>query len=129
MTVTGREDYCLRPRLRPPCRVEVPVPEGAHIEGSGDLTCDAAIEDCHLLVADPEARRLYELYQATQEGEGLSAGGYHDLGITEFVLSGHPHLEEAYWVGEGVLPELGRRGCGPTPPAPPTPPAAIPFAQ
>jgi alkanesulfonate monooxygenase len=35
---------------------------------------------------------------------------YHDLGIDEFVLSGYPHLEEAYWFGEGVLPELARRG-------------------
>ena len=35
---------------------------------------------------------------------------YHALGITEFVLTGHPHLEEAYWVGEGPLAELGRRG-------------------
>jgi alkanesulfonate monooxygenase len=35
---------------------------------------------------------------------------YHDLGIEEFVLSGYPHLEEAYRVGEGVLPELRRRG-------------------
>ncbi|SFN73637.1 alkanesulfonate monooxygenase [Pseudonocardia ammonioxydans] len=35
---------------------------------------------------------------------------YHDLGIDEFVLSGYPHLEEAYRVGEGVLPELRRRG-------------------
>ena len=35
---------------------------------------------------------------------------YHALGIDEFVLSGHPHLEEAYWVGEGVLAELRRRG-------------------
>jgi alkanesulfonate monooxygenase len=35
---------------------------------------------------------------------------YADLGITEFILSGYPHLEEAYWFGEGVLPELGRRG-------------------
>ena len=25
-------------------------------------------------------------------------------------LSGYPHLEEAYWFGEGVLPELRRRG-------------------
>ena len=41
---------------------------------------------------------------------------YHDLGIDEFVLSGHPHLEEAYQVGEGVLPELARRGLlAPTP--------------
>jgi alkanesulfonate monooxygenase len=31
---------------------------------------------------------------------------YHDLGIDEFVLSGYPHLEEAYQVGEGVLPLL-----------------------
>jgi alkanesulfonate monooxygenase len=25
-------------------------------------------------------------------------------------MSGYPHLEEAYWFGEGVLPELRRRG-------------------
>jgi alkanesulfonate monooxygenase len=35
---------------------------------------------------------------------------YHDLGIEEFIFSGYPHLEEAYRVGEGVLPELRRRG-------------------
>jgi alkanesulfonate monooxygenase len=35
---------------------------------------------------------------------------YHDLGFDEFVLSGHPHLEEAYWFGEGVMPILRRRG-------------------
>ncbi|MFC4003557.1 LLM class flavin-dependent oxidoreductase [Prauserella oleivorans] len=35
---------------------------------------------------------------------------YHALGIDEFILSGYPHLEEAYWVGEGVRPELARRG-------------------
>ena len=35
---------------------------------------------------------------------------YHYLGIEEFVLSGYPHLEEAYRVGEGVLPALRRRG-------------------
>jgi alkanesulfonate monooxygenase len=35
---------------------------------------------------------------------------YHELGIDEFVLSGYPHLEEAYRVGEGVIPELRRRG-------------------
>nr|WP_222131977.1 LLM class flavin-dependent oxidoreductase [Pseudonocardia sp. C8] len=35
---------------------------------------------------------------------------YHALGIEEFVLSGYPHLEEAYRVGEGLLPELRRRG-------------------
>jgi alkanesulfonate monooxygenase len=35
---------------------------------------------------------------------------YHELGIDEFVLSGYPHLEEAYRVGEGVMPVLRRRG-------------------
>ncbi|MGA2931631.1 MAG: LLM class flavin-dependent oxidoreductase [Acidimicrobiales bacterium] len=31
---------------------------------------------------------------------------YHELGLDEFILSGHPHLEEAYAVGEGVLPRV-----------------------
>jgi alkanesulfonate monooxygenase len=35
---------------------------------------------------------------------------YAALGISEFVLSGYPHLEEAYWFGEGVLPLLRGRG-------------------
>jgi alkanesulfonate monooxygenase len=39
---------------------------------------------------------------------------YHALGIDEFVLSGYPHLEEAWWFGEGVLPNLRRRGLCPS---------------
>ncbi|SDK64119.1 LLM class flavin-dependent oxidoreductase, partial [Streptomyces indicus] len=35
---------------------------------------------------------------------------YHALGVEHFVLSGYPHLEEAYWFGEGVIPELVARG-------------------
>jgi alkanesulfonate monooxygenase len=35
---------------------------------------------------------------------------YHSVGVSEFVLSGYPHLEEAYWFGDGVRPELARRG-------------------
>jgi alkanesulfonate monooxygenase len=35
---------------------------------------------------------------------------YHDIGIDEFILSGYPHLEEAYRVGEGVMPVLRARG-------------------
>src|SRR6201995_5336462 len=35
---------------------------------------------------------------------------YAQLGISEFILSGYPHLEEAYWFGEGVLPILAARG-------------------
>lgn len=35
---------------------------------------------------------------------------YAALGFEEFILSGWPHLEEALWFGEGVMPELRRRG-------------------
>jgi alkanesulfonate monooxygenase len=42
---------------------------------------------------------------------------YHGLGIDEFILSGYPHLEEAYQVGEGVMPVLRARGLlAPSPP-------------
>ncbi|NEB39114.1 LLM class flavin-dependent oxidoreductase [Streptomyces sp. SID14515] len=55
---------------------------------------------------------------------------YHALGIDEFVLSGYPHLEEAYWFGEGVLPRLAEAGLW-THPAGPVRTgggAEIPFA-
>ncbi len=69
-----------------------------------------------------------EIYPNLWAGVGLVRGGagtalvgshaqvaeriaeYASLGIEEFVLSGYPHLEEAYWFGEGVLPELARLG-------------------
>jgi alkanesulfonate monooxygenase len=35
---------------------------------------------------------------------------YHELGVSEFILSGYPHVEEAYAFGEGVLPVLRERG-------------------
>ncbi|MFJ4983228.1 LLM class flavin-dependent oxidoreductase [Streptomyces sp. NPDC088732] len=54
-------------------------------------------------------------------GAGTALVGSHDevaerikeyaaVGIEEFVLSGYPHLEEAYWFGEGVLPRLEAQG-------------------
>ncbi|MCT9930685.1 LLM class flavin-dependent oxidoreductase [Planotetraspora sp. A-T 1434] len=78
-----------------------------------------------------KARDL-EIYPNLWAGVGLVRGGagtalvgshgevadlveeYASLGIEEFVLSGYPHLEEAYWFGEGVLPELRRRGVLPS---------------
>ena len=35
---------------------------------------------------------------------------YADLGIDHFILSGYPHLEEAWQFAEGVEPTLARRG-------------------
>lgn len=35
---------------------------------------------------------------------------YHRLGIDEFILSGYPHVEEAYWFSEGVMPLLREKG-------------------
>jgi alkanesulfonate monooxygenase len=35
---------------------------------------------------------------------------YHALGFDHFILSGQPHLEEAYWFGEGVRPLLNAEG-------------------
>lgn len=68
--------------------------------------------------------RDLEIYPNLWAGVGLVRGGagtalvgshsqvaerieeYAALGIEEFVLSGYPHLEEAYWFGEGVLPKV-----------------------
>jgi alkanesulfonate monooxygenase len=53
---------------------------------------------------------------------------YAEVGIEEFVLSGYPHLEESYWFGEGVLPELARRGRW-SHPAPSATRASVPFGS
>ncbi|HSS25516.1 MAG TPA: LLM class flavin-dependent oxidoreductase, partial [Mycobacterium sp.] len=53
---------------------------------------------------------------------------YSQLGITHFILSGYPHLEEAYWFGEGVLPLLERKGLWHHPNRQSQPASATPFA-
>ena len=73
-------------------------------------------------------RRPRRRYRLGWAGVGLLRGGagtalvgshtevadrieeYAGLGVSEFILSGYPHLEEAYWFGEGVLPILCQRG-------------------
>jgi alkanesulfonate monooxygenase len=40
---------------------------------------------------------------------------YHELGFDHVILSGQPHLEEAYWFGEGVLPILRKAGIAAEP--------------
>jgi alkanesulfonate monooxygenase len=55
---------------------------------------------------------------------------YHALGVDEFVLSGYPHLEEAYWFGEGVLPRLAAEGLWRHPYAPAVAASTqVPFAS
>lgn len=69
-----------------------------------------------------------EIYPNLWAGVGLVRGGagtalvgshqevanliweYHSLGFDEFILSGYPHLEEAYWFAEGVMPILRSKG-------------------
>lgn len=77
-----------------------------------------------------DARQL-EVHPALWSGIGLMRSGagtalvgshaevadliaeYAAVGIEEFVMSGYPHVEEAYWFAEGVLPILRRRGLLP----------------
>jgi hypothetical protein len=77
MDVVGIEDYC---GGGPDCDsvpTQMPVPEDANIEGSQDLSCDISGDtegqgDCHLLVADRQEQKLYELYQANQAGGSMT---------------------------------------------------------
>jgi hypothetical protein len=77
MDVVGIEDYC---GGGPDCDsvpTQMPVPEDATIEGSQDLSCDISGNtggegDCHLLVADRDEQKLYELYQANRAGDAMT---------------------------------------------------------
>ena len=77
MNVVGIEDYC---GGGPDCDsvpTQMPVPADANIEGSQDLSCDISGNtegqgDCHLLVADRDEQKLYELYQANQAGDSMT---------------------------------------------------------
>ncbi|HYO04035.1 MAG TPA: hypothetical protein VET27_20080 [Mycobacterium sp.] len=83
--VVGLEDYCFGGG--PDCDdvpAQMPVPADANIEGSDDLSCDIAEQDCHLLVAERDENKLYEVYQANKVGDDITATGFFvwDLGKT-----------------------------------------------
>lgn len=82
MEVVGRDEYCYGGPDCDDVPAEVPVPSNAYIEGSQDLICDAESEDCHLLVVERDQNKLYEMYQASQEGDQIAVGGLFvwDLG-------------------------------------------------
>jgi alkanesulfonate monooxygenase len=85
------------------------------------------MRELHQSFRDGGRAQDLEIYPNLWAGVGLVRGGagtalvgshaevadrieeYASLGIEEFIMSGYPHLEEAYWFGEGVLPELRRR--------------------
>ena len=54
---------------------------------------------------------------------------YAAVGIEEFILSAYPHLEGAYWFGEGVLPILERRGRWTHPAPDTTATSSVPFGS
>jgi hypothetical protein len=45
------------------------------MEGSNDLHCDTSENDCHLLVADHDEGKLFEIYQGDQVGSVITAQG------------------------------------------------------
>ena len=92
-----------------------------------ESTAQRRMAELHGGVLHGDARKL-EVHPGLWSGVGLLRGGagtalvgsheevadlmaeYHAVGVEEFVFSGYPHLEEAYWFGEGVRPVLARRG-------------------
>jgi len=91
-------------------------------------TGQARMGDLHAEYRESGRMSDLEVYPNVWAGVGLLRGGagtalvgshqevadriaeYSELGIEEFILSGFPHLEEAYQVGEGVLPRLAQLG-------------------
>lgn len=85
------------------------------LHGAGDRT---SYTDAHELEIHPG---LWAGVGLVRGGAGTALVGSHEevastiaeyaaLGIDEFVMSGYPHVEEAYWFGEGVMPVLRREG-------------------
>ncbi|GAA3884023.1 LLM class flavin-dependent oxidoreductase [Streptomyces sedi] len=123
------------------------------LSGFGAAEVAAAQQTLRLSESEGQ-RRMLDLHNGTRDnleihpglwaGIGLVRGGagtalvgshdevaalideYRAVGIEEFVLSGYPHLEEAYWFGEGVLPRLAARGLWARPGHPAPEPAAAP---
>jgi alkanesulfonate monooxygenase len=105
-----------------------------------------SVGQARMLELNRGSKESLEIHSNLWAGVGLVRGGagtamvgsfteiadlveqYAAVGIEEFVLSGYPHLEEAYWFGEGVLPELARRGRW-SHPVPVTSSGSVPFGS
>ncbi|HEX3617381.1 MAG TPA: LLM class flavin-dependent oxidoreductase [Solirubrobacteraceae bacterium] len=102
--------------------------EQAIAEAQTKMTHASATGQQRMQALHRGSRDDLEVYPNLWAGPGLLRGGagtalvgshaqvadriaeYHELGIEEFILSGYPHVEEAYAFGEGVLPVLRERG-------------------
>ena len=56
----------------------MPIPANGNAEGSSNYTCDTSYStdgqgDCHILVVETGQQKLYELYNATQNGSAIDA--------------------------------------------------------
>ncbi len=67
--------YCYGGPDCDPVPLQMPIPANGNIEGSTDYTCDTSNNDCHLLVVETDQKKLYELYNSTQAGSGITALG------------------------------------------------------
>ncbi len=114
------------------------IARAQQVLGASESVGQDRMRALHATYRDGGSAQELEIYPNLWAGIGLVRGGagtalvgshqqvadligeYASLGITEFILSGYPHLEEAYWFGEGVLPEIRRReaAAGNTSPAP-----------
>lgn len=97
-------------------------------ESVGQKRMSALLADIQAEQVNPENVRLLEVAPNIWSGYALVRGGvgtaivgshqqvaekiqaFHALGIEHFILSGQPHLEEAYWFAEGAGALLRRSG-------------------
>lgn len=97
-------------------------------ESVGQKRMSALLDTIRAEQVNPENVRLLEVSPNIWSGYGLVRGGvgtaivgshqqvaekiqaFHRIGIEHFILSGQPHLEEAYWFAEGAGALLRRSG-------------------
>ena len=86
--VVGADEYCFGGPDCDEVPAQMPVPQDANFEGSSDLTCDISGStetqgDCHLLVAEKDEGKLYEVYQGTKTGDDITAVGFFVWDLTK----------------------------------------------
>jgi alkanesulfonate monooxygenase len=104
------------------------IDNGRIAETQRTLAASESVGQQRMVALHGGDRRNLEIYPNVWAGYGLVRGGagtaivgsheevaerieeYHSLGIDHFILSGQPHLEEAYYFAEGAAAELRRRG-------------------